>query len=190
GHAAAARRAARRDASHERRQLLGGADRGAPARFDEAGRDPARERLLAVAPEQRGQLVLVKRRQQLERRHAAARVEAHVERATRPDPEATFRVGELEARQPEVEEAAIDRVEALLGRYRCELAEFRLAEAESITEPWAETGPDPGDGRLVGVETEEAAIRIGGLDDAFGVAPAAQRGVDLATARRGREHRH
>ena len=49
---------------------------------------------------------------------------------------------------------------------------------------------DSGDGRPIGVETEEAAIRVGRLQDPFGVPTAAQGGIDLKAARGRREHRH
>ena len=146
-------------------------------------RDAAGERLLAEAPEERGQLVLVEGREELGGRHAAAGVEAHVERPAGPDPEAARVVGQLEAREPEVEQAAVDRPEALLRRDRRQLPEVRLAEPEPVPEPGPEAGADPGDGRPIGVETEEAAIRVGSFEDSLGVAPAAEGRVDVAACR-------
>ena len=80
----------------------------APGRDDRLG-DPPRGRLLAVLAEQRGELVGRQRREQLRRRHAAAGVEAHVQRAAGAEPEAAVAVGELERRQPEVEQHPVDR---------------------------------------------------------------------------------
>ena len=104
-------------------------------------------------------------------------------------PKPRSRVGQLEARQPEVEQAAVDGVEAVVGRDGRELAEVRLAEDEAIAEPGPEAGVDPGDGRPIGVETEEAAIRVGRLQDPLGVPTAAEGRVDLEAAGSRREHR-
>ena len=60
-----------------------------------------------------------------------------------------------------------------------QLAKVRLPETEPIPEAGREPGPDSGDGRPIGVETEEAAIRVAGGQDSFGVATTAQRGVHV-----------
>jgi hypothetical protein len=149
---------------------------------------PAGVRLLAEVPEQRGQLVRVERREQLRGRDAAARVEAHVERAAGPDAEAAVGIGQLEARQPQVEQQPVDRAEARVRGDVLELPEVRPAEDQPVAEPRPQPGVDSGDGRPVGVETEEAAIRRGRLQDPLGVPTAADRGVDLKAAGSRREH--
>jgi hypothetical protein len=63
-----------------------------------------------------------------------------------------------------------------------------MAKHETIAEP-DEALTNPGDGRPVSVETEEAAIRVRRLQDPLGVPTAADRGVDLEAAGCGREHR-
>ena len=163
--------------------------RGPPGVDDGPG-DAAGLGLLAEAPEEGGQLVLVEGREQLRGGHAATRVEAHVERAAGTEAEAAVRVGQLEAAQAEVEERAVDLAEAGRRRDVRELAEVRLAQDEAIPEPGLETTGHSGDGRPIGVETEEAAIRVGRLQDPLGVPTAAEGGVDLEASRGRREHRH
>ena len=85
---------------------------------------------------------------------------------------------------------AVDRRESLLGGHAAEIAEVGLAEAQPVAVARPEPVPDSGDGRPIGVETEEAAIRVGRHQDPRGVAPAADGGVDLEAAGRGREHAH
>ena len=77
-----------------------------------------------------------------------------------------------------------------VGRDHGEVAEVRLAQDEPVAEAWTEPCEDSGDGRPIGVETEEAAIRVVRLQDPLGVPTAAQGGVDLKAARGRREHQH
>src|SRR5439155_12893526 len=107
-------------------------------------------------------------------RHAPRGVEAHVERAARPDAEAPGGISELEARQAEVEQEAVDGGEARVGGDRPELAEVRLAEHEPIAEAGSEATVHSGGGRPIGVEAEEAAIRVGRLQDPLGVPTAVE----------------
>ena len=94
------------------------------------------------------------------------------------------------AAQAEVEEGPVDGPEPGNRGHRREVAEVRLAEHEAVAEAGLEASGHSGDGRPIGVETEEAAIRVGRRQDPLGVAPAANRGVDLEAAGRGREHGH
>ena len=128
-------------------------------------------------------------REQLRRRDAAARVESHVERAAGAEPEAALRVRELVAGQAEVEQEPVDGRETRRRRDGPQLAEVRLAKNQPIAES-GEALSDSGDGRPVGIETEEAAIRIGRLQNPLGVPTAADRGIDLKASGRRREHRH
>src|SRR5205814_953641 len=103
--------------------------------------------------------------------------------------EAPIDVAELEAGEPEVEQATIDRPEAGLRGHGAELSEVRLLQDEAIAEA-LEPRPHSRDGRRVGIETEETAIRIGGLQDPLGVPTAADSRVDLKAAGHWREHRN
>ena len=75
------------------------------------------------------------------------------------------------------------------GATSVELPEVRLAQDQPVAEPRPQPGVDSGDGRPVGIEAEEAAIRVGRLQDPLGVPTAADRGVDLKAAGSRREHR-
>ena len=71
-----------------------------------------------------------------------------------------------------------------------EIAEVRLTQDEAVPEAGSEATVHSGDGRPIGIETEEAAIRVGRLQDPLGVPTAAELGVDLEAPRGRREHRH
>jgi hypothetical protein len=103
---------------------------------------------------------------------------------------AAVRVGQLEAGQAKVEQAAVHEREPGGRGDRRQVPEVRLPEDESIAEPGVQPLPDSGDGRPIGVKAEEAAIRVARLQDPLGVPTAAQRGIDLKAARSWREHRH
>ena len=178
----------RSDPLDERGELLGGGDRGDPPRIDDGAGDARRLGLLAVAAEERGQLGRVERREELGGRDAAGRVEAHVERTAGPEAEAAIAVGQLVARQAEVEQAAVDGAEAGLGRDVGQLAEVRLAQDEPVAVARPEPSLDPGDRQRVGIEAEQATIGVGGLQDPLGVPTAAQGGVDVKAAGRRGEH--
>ena len=148
------------------------------------------EGFLAKTAEEGRELGRVEGGQQFGRRNAAPRIEAHVERASGPETEPAIRVRELVARQAEVEEAAVHGTEALGRRDFSELAEVRLAQAQPISEARPEPVPDSGDGRPIGVEAEQAAIRVGGPQDSLRVTAAPDRRIDLEAAGGGREHAH
>ena len=141
-----------RDAFDEPRQLLGRRDRGGSTGLDDRPRDPRGIGLLAEPPEQRGQLARVEGREKLGRGDAATRVEPHVERSTRSDPEAALRVRQLEAGQAEVEQQPVNRAEARLRRDRPQLPEVRLSENEAIAEP-----SQPAESRYFDIEANKAA---------------------------------
>ena len=77
---------------------------------------------------------------------------------------------------------AVDGAEAGLRRDPGEIAEVRLAQDEPIPEPRPQPRLDPGDRQRVGVEAEDSAVGIGGLQDPLGVPTAAQGGIDVKAA--------
>ncbi len=171
-------------------QLLGGLDRSGPPGSHDGPRDAAGLGFLAVAPEQGGELTRVQGRQDLGGRRAAARVEAHVERPAGPEAEAAGSVGQLLARQAKIEVQAVHRREPGGRGDVGQLAKVRLAQHQAVAEALSEATIHSGDGRPVGVETQEAAIRIGRLQDPLGVPTAADGRVDLKAAGSRCEHRH
>jgi hypothetical protein len=167
----------------ERRELLGRLDGMRPAVRDDRLRDAAGLGLLAEATQEGRELALVEGGQQLAGRDAAAGVEAHVQRAAGPEAEPALAVGQLEARQAEVEQEAVDGLEPGVRGDRRKLAEVRLPQHQAVAESRPQAGVDPGDGRPIGVEPEEAAIRRRRLQDPLGVPTAAEGRVDLEAAR-------
>ena len=159
-----------------------------PPGVDDGAGDAWRLRLLAVASKERGQLGGIERGEQFRGGNAAARVEAHVERTAGPEAEASLAIGQLEARQPEVEQGAVDGAEAGRRGDLGQLTEVGLAKHESVAVARAKTSLDTGDRCGVCVETQEAAIGIGRLQDPLGVPTAAQGGVDVKAAGSRREH--
>ncbi len=146
-------------------------------------------RLLAEAAQEVRQLALVGCRQDLGGRATPRGVEAHVERAAGPDSEASSAIGQLEAREPEIEQDAIDLPEAHRSRFGGEVPEVGLPK----NQPVAETGqalPDPRNRRRVGIESQQPTIRAGGFQDPLGVPTAAEGGVDLEAAGARGEHVH
>src|SRR3954447_11298195 len=116
-------RVRRRDSLDQCGELLGGRDRRDAAGIDDRPCDARRLGLLAIAPEEGGQLGRVERGEQVGGGNAPRRIEAHVEWAARPEAEATLAIRQLIARQPEVEQTSVHGTEAGTGRDLGELAE-------------------------------------------------------------------
>ena len=108
--------------------------------------------------------------------------------ARKPKPRSVSASWSLE--RPRSNSAPSTVLEARLAGDRREFAEVGLAQDQAIPETGAEATVHSGDGRPIGVETEEAAIRVGRLQDPLGVPTAAEGGVDLEATRGRREHRH
>ena len=113
-------------------------------------------------------------------------VEAHVERAVGTEAEGALRVGELVGAQPEVEQDAVGRAEAGSAATFVQFFEVGLAQRDSIAE-LGQSIARSGDGRPIGIEPEQAAIRRIGLQDPSGVPSAADGRVDMEAARLRRE---
>src|SRR6266542_6973668 len=119
--------AAGRDALHERRKTPPGQRAWVVALGDDRARDPPREWLLAVASEDRAELVRVQRGEELARGDPTGCVEAHIERGVRAEAEAARRVGQLVARETEVEEDPVGGREARRRDDLGDVGEARLA---------------------------------------------------------------
>ena len=72
--------------------------------------DLARASLLAVSPDDIGQVPLVGRRDQVGGRLTGGLVEAHVERSIEPKSKATLGIIKLERRHSEIEQDAVDAI--------------------------------------------------------------------------------
>ena len=139
-------------------QLFGRLDRRMDTGFHDVARDAAGERLLAVLAEERRQFPGIEGGQEIGRGNADRRVETHVEPTAGPEPETALGVGQLETRQTEVEQHPVDLAEARRRRDFHQLAEVGLPQDRPVAEACQPVRAS-GDGRPVGVYSEEAAIR-------------------------------
>jgi hypothetical protein len=166
-------------AEHELSEVVRREERLARAAAHDGGRDTRRLGLLAVLREHAAELASVPGVHDVGRRDAKVWVGAHVQRARCAEAEAPLGVGELDRREAEVEENAVERVEAVFAGHDVANREVR-ADKDG---PGPEAGKDTP--RLdqrgwVDVETEESAGRRGPLEDGLGVASRADRAVQEA----------
>ena len=104
---------------------------------------------------------------------------AHVEGAGRMEAEATGLVGELDRREAEVEEDAVDADEVVLAGQVVEKREVGVDECGAITEARQLPSRDR-KSRRVAVEPEKPAIRRGPVEEGGCVSPTADRAVEEA----------
>ena len=93
--------------------------------------------------------------------------------------EATGRVGELDRREAEIEEDAIDAGEVVLAGHVGEIREVGVDEYGAIAEARQLPSRDR-QSRRVDVEPEKPAIRRGAVEESGGVASPADRAVEEA----------
>jgi hypothetical protein len=108
-----------------------------------------------------------------------SRVGAHVQGSGRPEAEAPRWIGELDRREAEVEENAVDLVEAAFAGQDVEKREVATSEDCAIAEPGKDT-PRFFERCRVDVEPEEAAGRRGAVEDRFSVSSPTDRAVEEA----------
>ena len=178
----------RHDALDERGQVGGGLDRPRPALLDDRARDAPSVGLLAVGPQDVRDLGLVELAQQRRPPGAPlAGVEAQVERAVgerklkpRSSSASWKELSPRSKRMPSTGSKPVAAAtSAMCSKFAC----------RSVTRPPKprQALAAPGDGRLIGIQSEQAAIRRIRLQDPDGVPSAAERGVDLELARERRE---
>ena len=167
-------------AEDETTEIVGLHERLAGAPAHDGRRDAAGLRLFAVCPKDITQRVLSPAVHDVCRRSdACVWVGAHVQRAFRAKAEASLRVGELDRREAEIEEDAVERNELVLAGHVVTKREARADEDRAIAEP-REDAAGFGQGRGVDVEAEETTGRTGPLEDGFGVATRADGAVEKA----------
>ena len=157
-----------------------GAHEGAtgPAANDRPG-DAGGLRLFAELGEDPPEVTVVPGVHQVSRRALEPRVGPHVEGSGRAKAEAAGLVGELDRREPEVEEDAVEVNEIVRA---CDIVEDREVGVDEY-DPTAEARQLPSrdrESRRVDVEAEKAAIRRGAIEEGGGVPPAADRAVEEA----------
>jgi hypothetical protein len=170
----------------ERGQLIGRLDRRSLALRDDGPGDAPRKGLLTIRPQDARKFALVEITEEVRGRATATGVEAQVERPAGAEAEAPVVIGELEGAQSEVEEDAVDGLEAGGRGDLVELFEVRLSKRYPLAER-RQADLASGDGRLIGIQSEQAAIRRIRLQDPDGVPSTAERGIDLELARERRE---
>lgn len=172
-------RATRLYAGHEAAELVRGDERApGPAAHDRA-RDARGLGLLAELGEDPPEVALVPGVHQVGRRELEPRVGPHVEGTSRAKAEATGVVGELDRREAEIEEDAIDADEVVLAGHCGEIREIGVDEYGAIAEARQLPSRDR-QSRRVDVEPEKPAIRRGAVEEAGCVASPADRAVEEA----------
>ena len=103
---------------------------------DNRPRDAATPGLFAVAPDQVGQLALREGIHQIARRSALLGIEAHVERSLVTEGEPSLRLIELERRQPEIEQDAVERRNPSLSGNDGEIGKVGADRDEALADAW------------------------------------------------------
>ena len=129
-------------------QPIRGVDGRDLALLHDGARDPAGVGLLAVAPDEPGQGVLVQGRHEFAGGDAGGRVETHVQGSFGAEAEAPLPFGQLVRAQAQVQQHAVDLAEARVAGDITEAPEIGMTERESIAvsgEPLAACAPAPAD---------------------------------------------
>ena len=166
-------------AEHKTAEIVRGEERLAGAAAHDGGRDATGLGLLAVLGEDATHLALVPGVHDVCRRDAKVWVGAHVQRAFRAEAEASLRVGELDRREAEIEEDAVERIEAVLAGHDVANREVAPNEYGSVSEPGKDR-PRFIERSWIDVEADETAGRSGPLEDGLGVASRSDRAVEEA----------
>ena len=156
-------------------QLQGGAQRPLA---DDAPGDGTAVALLAVAPEEVGQLLLGVGVDDVCRREALLGAEAHVQGSLGLEAEAPRLIGQLQAGEAEVEQHAVDRGEAVGAADVGQVAEVAFDKNGGIAEG-SQAGAGEAQGAGVGVNAEKEAAGRGGLQHGIGVAAGRYGAIDI-----------
>ena len=169
------------DAEHEATEIVRSEERLARAAAHDRRGDAAGLRLFAVLGEDAAQLGLIPGVHDVGRRPAKVWVGAHVQRAFRAKAEASLRVIELDRREAEVEERAVQVIEAALARHDVANREVASNKHGSVPEPGKDS-PRFVERAGIDVEADETAGRSGPLEDGLGVASRSDRAVEEAAS--------
>jgi hypothetical protein len=167
------------DAEDETTEVVRGHERLARAAPNDRGRDAAGLRLLAVLGEDAAQLDLIPAVHDVGRREAKVWVRTHVQRARRAKAEPSLSVGELDRREAEIEEDAVDLIEAVLAGHDVANREVGADEDGASAEP-CEDPPCFRERFGIDVEPEEAAGRRAPVEDGLGMASPTDRAIEEA----------
>jgi hypothetical protein len=174
-----AARATRLHAGNESAELVGRFEsRLQSATGDRAG-DACGLGLLAILGEDAAELRLGPRVHDVCRRDAKVRVGTHIQRASRAKAEAPLLVGELDRREPEIQDDAVDRSEAVLAGHDVANREVGADEDRTVAEA-LELAARRAEGDRVDVESEKTSGRCAPLEDRCGMTAGADRAIEMA----------
>ena len=166
-------------ARDEAAEFICGEERTAGPPADDRARDARGLGLLTELGEDPPEVALLPGVHQVGRRELEPRVGPHVEGTSRAKAEATGVVGELDRREAQIEEDAIDADEVVLAGRRGEIREVGVDEYGAIAEARQLPSRDR-QSRRVDVEPEKPAIRRGAVEEGGCVASPAHRAVEEA----------
>jgi hypothetical protein len=163
-----AARPPRLHAGDETAEIVSRLERRFDTATDDRSRDARRLRLLAVLGEDSSKVLLSPAVHDVGRRGAKIRIGTHVEWSSGTEAEAPLFVGQLDGREAEVEEDAVDRGEAVLAGEVVEIREVPSREDHAIAEA-REVSPGDGERSGVAIESEKPAARPACVKDGGGV---------------------
>ncbi len=161
--------------AHQLGQLLGGRQRLDFTLLDDPPGNPPAESLLAVAEENVGQVFGVQPLEQPPGRLARFGIETQIERTRRIEAESALGIGQLIARQAEVEQNSVDRRQADFRQDFGQIAKIGLGNGDRQA---GQVLFGRGQGRRVAVERKHQARRANPLGQSPGMAAGAERAVD------------
>ena len=167
------------DAEDEPSEIVGRKERLACAAPHDRRGDPRRFRLFAVAREHVFDVVLIPAVHDVRRRDPKSWVGSHVQRSFRPKAETAPAVRELDRRKPEIENDAVELVEAVTAGQDVANREVSLREYGAIAEPF-EDAPRLRERCGIDIEPEKAAIRRAPVEDGLCVPSPTDRAVEEA----------
>ena len=142
----------------ETAEVIGRLERRFDAATDDRSRDARRLRLFAVLGEDTSKVLFAPAVHDVGRRLAKIRIGTHVESSSGTEAEAPFIVGQLDGREPEVEEDAIDRSEPVLAGQFVQNREIASSEDGAIAEA---RQLSRGDGERCGIAIESEELSVG-----------------------------
>jgi hypothetical protein len=176
-----AARPPRLHAGDETAEIVSHLERRFDAATDDRSRDARRLRLLAVLGEDATKVLFSPGVHDVGRRLAKIRIGTHVEPSSGTEAEAPLVVGQLDRREAEIEDDAVDRSESTLAGQFVQNREIASSEDCAIAETRKLTR---GDCECCGiaVESEEPSVWRGRVEDRCGMAAGADGSVEIATS--------
>ena len=176
-----AARPPRLHAGDETAEIVGCPERRFDTATDDRSRDARRLRLFAVLGEDASKVLFSPAVHDVGRRLAKIRIGTHVQGASGAEAEAPVVVGQLDGRETEIQEDAVEWGEGVLAGDFVEMSEVAASEDRAIAEA---RELSRGDGERCGitVESKELSVGRGRVEDCRGMAAGADGSVEIATS--------